>query len=45
MSRSFSKRAWYFFQISQELLHIGPIVKHNQMVQYSTDKRLYLDSE
>ena len=33
------------FQISQELLHIGPIYKHNQMVQYLINKRLVVDRE
>ena len=41
----FEKTVIYLFQISQELLHIGPILKHNQMMQYSTNKRLGLDGE
>ena len=34
-----------FFQISRQLLHIRPISKDSQMVQYLTNKRLVLDGE
>ena len=41
----FWKRCDIFFQIRRELLHIRPILKHSQMVQYLINKRFVLDGE
>ena len=41
----FFEKSVISFQISQELVHIGLILKHNQMVQYLNNKRPVLDDE